>query len=325
MNEIQSDFFNTLSGTVRVRVPENFFSPAREQGRLERIIYQSREYAGDGDSAEKAAVVFLPYGYESYESDEEPNVYDSVISENMRRRYNILYLMHGSGGTEEEYMGSERKPNRLKNMVDHMIEEGLIEPMIFVMPTFPTENLEECRNRALSFPRELINDLIPAVEGRYRTFAESTTLEGIQKSRNNRAFGGFSLGSVTTWAVFAEAMDAVKYYLPMSGDCWKFEHFGGREHPSQAAAFLSGAAAASGYKKNDYFIFSAAGTEDSAFEILPPQLAEMKKYPEFSFTWGDFQKGNMICYLAEGNKHGYRYTYEYIFNALPLFFREWPE
>ena len=320
MSDMQNHSDAVPSKTARVKVPDRFYDPARQQGHLERMIYQSREYAGDGGQVEKAAMVYLPYGYELGDGEK---ISGSGVKRAENRRYNILYLMHGSGGTEIEYMGSEREPNRLKNMIDHMIEEGLIDPMIIVMPTFPTENLEECRNRALSFPKELLNDLIPAVETRFRTFADEVTREGLRKSRGSRAFGGFSLGSVTTWAVFADAMDEVEYYLPMSGDCWKFEHFGGREHPGLAASFLSRAVAASGYKREDYFIFAATGTEDSAYEILPPQLAEMKKYPEtFVCTEKDFSGGNMFYYLAEGNKHGYRYTYEYIFNALPLFFRD---
>lgn len=330
MSDMQNRSQKVPSGTARVKVPDRFYEPARQQGHLERMIYQSREYAGDGGPSEKAAMVYLPYGYEfgAAAADSANIAADGGNAEKKteRRRYNILYLMHGSGGTEIEYMGSEGEPNRLKNMVDHMIEEKMIDPMIFVMPTFPTENLEECRSRALSFPKELLNDLIPVVETRYSTFADDVTPEGLKKSRDNRAFGGFSLGSVTTWAVFAEAMDVVKYYLPMSGDCWKFEHFGGREHPELAAAFLSRAAISSGYTRDDYFIFAATGTEDSAYEILPPQLAEMKKYPEtFAYTEKDFSGGNTIYYLAEGNKHGYRYTYEYIFNALPLFFHRQDE
>ena len=32
--------------------------------------------------------------------------------------------------------------------------------------------------------------------------------------------------------------------------------------------------------------------------------------------------GNLVYYLAEGYKHGYGYTCEYIYNALQLFFRQ---
>ena len=114
MNDTRNPSKKTTSDADRVRVPDRFYEPARQQGHLERMIYQSREYTGDGSSVEKAAMIYLPYGYEASEAQE--------------KRYNILYLMHGSGGTEIEYMGSEKEPNRLKNMVDHMIEEKMMDP-----------------------------------------------------------------------------------------------------------------------------------------------------------------------------------------------------
>ena len=73
--------------------------------------------------------------------------------------------------------------------------------MIFVMPTYvySREELEQARATALTFYKELINDLIPAVEGQFRTYAADLTAEGIRRSRGHRAFGGFSLGSVAAW------------------------------------------------------------------------------------------------------------------------------
>ena len=87
-------------------------------------------------------------------------------------------------------MGSEEEPQRLKHMADHMIEEGLIEPMIFVMPTYvySREELEQARATALTFYKELINDLIPAVEGQFRTYAADLTAEGIRRSRGASGF-----------------------------------------------------------------------------------------------------------------------------------------
>lgn len=49
-----------------------------------------------------------------------------------------------------------------------------------------------------ALPQELVNDLIPVVESRYRTYAESTNGAGIEASRGHRAIGGFSMGAVTT-------------------------------------------------------------------------------------------------------------------------------
>ena len=42
-------------------------------------------------------------------------------------------------------------------------------------------------------------DTIPAIESKYSTYAgKDTSVEGLQKSRDHRAFAGFSMGSFTT-------------------------------------------------------------------------------------------------------------------------------
>lgn len=294
----------------RIFVPERFYRPANQQGTLLRLRYTTRNYASDGRKREKDAIVYLPFGY-----DRAPEA----------KRFNILYLLHGSGGSEISYMGDAAHPQRLKHMVDHMIEKGLIEPMIFVMPTYiyQREELGQARAVALTFYKEFIYDLLPAVESRFRTYAEDLTGAGIRKSRGHRAFGGFSLGSVAAWEVFARAMGAAKYYLTLCGDCWEYEPFGGREHPERAADYLSRMAKRSGYGPRDYFIFAASGTEDSAFEMLPPMVAELRKHTEtFACSGKDYRNGNLVYYLAEGYKHSYGYTCEYIYNALQLFFRQ---
>ena len=62
-----------------------------------------------------------------------------------------------------------------------------------------------------------MNDLIPAVEGTYSTYADNVTPEGIKASRDHRAFGGFSMGSVATWHTFLNCLDAFRYFMPSSG------------------------------------------------------------------------------------------------------------
>ena len=91
----------------------------------------------------------------------------------------------------------------------------------------------------LFFCNEYENELIPAVEGKYSTFAKSTDLAGIVASREHRAFGGFSLGAVTTWYIFENRFDLQKYFLPMSGDSWHIEMFGGHYEPEATAAYLA--------------------------------------------------------------------------------------
>ena len=86
--------------------------------------------------------------------------------------------------------------------------DGKIEPMIVVCPTYNNESEEDSADYSLAlqltenYHNELVNDLIPAVEGTYSTYAEETSPEGLRASRDHWAFCGFSMGSVATWRTF---------------------------------------------------------------------------------------------------------------------------
>lgn len=80
-----------------------------------------------------------------------------------------------------------------------------MQPMIIVCPTYNNTSGQDSTDYGLTlqltdqYHNELVNDLLPAVEGRYSTWAENTTPKGLCASRDHRGFGGFSMGSVTTW------------------------------------------------------------------------------------------------------------------------------
>ena len=69
--------------------------------------------------------------------------------------------------------------------------DGKIEPMIVVCPTYNNESEEDSADYSLAlqltenYHNELVNDLIPAVEGTYSTYAEETSLEGLRASRDH--------------------------------------------------------------------------------------------------------------------------------------------
>ena len=48
--------------------------------------------------------------------------------------------------------------------------------------------------RRVAFQKELAEDLIPAVETAYKTYAETVDPAGLKASRLHRGFGGFSMG-----------------------------------------------------------------------------------------------------------------------------------
>ena len=164
-------------------VPDKFDAvDCPEQGRVEELEYTTKAYATDGRTVQKRALVYLPYGY----SEEE--------------EYDVLYLLHGTGDDEEYWL---RTYSYNKTMLDNLIYHGDIRPVIVVTPTWYVEGVCEDDPDALtySFKDELKNDLIPAVEGAYSTYARSCSREDLIASRGRRAFAGLSRGAWTrSWA-----------------------------------------------------------------------------------------------------------------------------
>lgn len=196
--KINTDKAKTAQGAARREiwaVPEQFDSVECDQpGTVEEIVYQTKAYATDQRDVEKRALVYLPYGYDG------------------SRPYNILYLMHGTGD-DENYWLSTHGYNKV--MLDNLIANGDIGPLIVVTPTFYVE--DDCMDGldalTYSFREELRGDLMPAVESRYSTYAERCDEEGFSASRDHRAFAGLSRGAVTTChAAFCGSLDYFSWF-----------------------------------------------------------------------------------------------------------------
>lgn len=178
-----------------------------EQGSVEELTYATKAYATDGRTVEKRALVYLPYGYSE------------------GREYDILYLLHGTGDDEEYWL--KTNPYN-KDMLDNLIYYGEIEPMIVVTPTWYVE--DDCKGNldplTYSFKDELRNDLMPAVEGRYSTYAQSCDDAGFAASRSHRAFAGLSRGAVTTLhSVLNGCLDWFSRFGTFSGSRTPVEYF----------------------------------------------------------------------------------------------------
>lgn len=281
-------------------VPSEYMESADQPGSVVRIDYESKDYVRDSSPVTKTAYVYLPYGYD--ENDEET-------------RYDILYLMHGWGGHEGEYFTIGE--GYIKNMLDHLIENKEIPPVIAVSPTFYNENSsrdfgssdEELRQ----FHQDFVNHLMPAIEGQFHTYAESTTLEDLAASRDHRAFGGFSLGSVTTWMEFCYDSDYIRYFLPMSGACWYFGGYG-NYYPEETCNFFEELLREKNLNERGYFIYATTGTGDNVRSQVEIQMEEMLARSDV------FTPDHVVYYQKEGGLHDFDAVQEYIYNALPLFF-----
>lgn len=158
---------------------------------------------------------------------------------------------------------------------------------------------------------------MPAVESAFPTWAEEASDEGLRASRLHRGFGGFSMGSVTTWNVFLQAGDYFSSYLPLSGDCWAVEPLGGSSKPEETARLLAEAAAA----RSGWRIFSGVGEKDIAYPALHAQMEAMRQLPEV-FRFGDPASDANVTLLQPADYyHDYTFVINFVHAFLPHLFR----
>ncbi|WP_242856155.1 alpha/beta hydrolase [Ruminiclostridium josui] len=245
--------------------------------------------------------VYLPYGYDA--SDKS-------------KKYNVLYLMHGGGENENLIFGGPGQNKEMKKIIDNMIANGDIEPLIVVTPTFYGG-----KDDTALFHEELIKNVVPLVETTYNTYAKSASLEDLKASREHRAFGGFSMGSVTTWYTFIHCLDYFKYYMPLSGDCWILGEKAGSEKATLTAEYLAKVAKDSGYTPQDYYLFCATGSLDIAYPNLKPQIDAMKELKDTFIYSSDTKKGNFYFIVSDGGTHAWNWVNQYIYDILPDLFK----
>lgn len=283
------------------KMPEEYLSEAENKGSVVRVDYMAE--SKDGNMIPKYAYVYLPYGYDE------------------TKKYDVLYCLHGGGGEIEIYFGDGEKTNVVNNVLDHMIANGDIKPIIAVSPTYYSKTREHDLDSAVSeiehFCKvELVKNLIPAIEGRFSTYADSLDREGISASRTHRGYTGYSMGSLSTWCTYLNNMDCIKYFMPMSGDYW----IDGESVADKSAAILDDAALSSGYKKDDILIYAITGDQDIAYERMKAMLESIDKNGKFfEFSKGD-KKGNIFFGVEKGATHDYKYMPLYFYNVLPKFF-----
>ncbi|MGZ5136161.1 MAG: alpha/beta hydrolase, partial [Flavitalea sp.] len=135
-------------------------------GKIDTITYASKTVG-----IKRRALIYTPPGYSK------------------NKKYPVLYLLHGIGGDEKEWLNGG-KPQVI---LDNLYAEGKLQPMIVVMPNGRAMKddravgnvFDSAKVRAFAtFENDLLNDLIPFVE---RSFP-------VLKDREHRAIAGLSMG-----------------------------------------------------------------------------------------------------------------------------------
>lgn len=259
-----------------------------QAGKVEKIEYNSYIYDDNGVKTadnKKYCYVYLPYGYDE------------------TKQYNVMYLMHGGGGSAESWI-MESEGSTTKNMLDTMIAKKEIEPLIVVCATMYYQNDLKNGGSTVNFKYELRNDLMPAVEGKYATYANKvTTMQSFRDSRDHRGFGGYSMGSATTYqSALIGALDYFSYFAPMHG--------GFINHNDVLDAVTKGEY--KDYKIN--YILCCEGTLDSTY---PEHLKLYRKLLD-SGAVREGINGDMLTLLYR--KHNINAWQTDLYNALMRFF-----
>jgi endo-1,4-beta-xylanase len=93
-------------------------------------------------------------------------------------RYPVVYWLHGLGG-------NENSGARLAGVIQTLVDENEIEPMLFVFVNGGANTMyADSADGEIKAETSIIKELIPHIDGKYRTIAE----------RRGRAIEGFSMG-----------------------------------------------------------------------------------------------------------------------------------
>ncbi len=135
-------------------------------GKIDTISYPSKTIGST-----RLALIYTPPGYSK------------------RKKYPVLYLLHGIGGDEKEWLNGGHP----EVILDNLYAQGKVEPMIVVLPNGRAMKDDRATGNIMApdkvqaftaFEKDLLNDLIPYIDSHYTVFTD----------RNNRAIAGLSMG-----------------------------------------------------------------------------------------------------------------------------------
>ncbi len=184
---------------------QNYFE-ATQHGTVSHPWYDSKILG-----ISRRLTVYTPFGYET----------------NPKKKYPVLYLLHGAGGDEEAWISM----GRTAQILDNLIEKGLAEPMIVVMPNGNpgqlaartlgiAEKQMDRNNPALrdGYVRSLCEEIVPFIEKNFRAIPKP----------ESRAIAGLSMGGGHTISASILYPQMFDYICPLSA--------AGQASPEQIAA-----------------------------------------------------------------------------------------
>ena len=181
--EFTKDHYDPTA-TISDSIPEKYSEIRNDEGAgtVKTISYTAHD-SENGNTYTKKANIYLPANY----------------SED--KKYNVLYLLHGIGGDENEW-GMYNDESKVKAIMDNLVYYGDIDSFIVVTPNGKASESGSIPS-FYNFGAELRNDLIPYIDSHYSTYAD----------RDHRACAGLSMGGMQTINIgIGECVDLFSYF-----------------------------------------------------------------------------------------------------------------
>jgi len=146
---------------------------AQARGVIHRIEVPGPSLAGNrlGDSPTRLASVYLPPSYSTHP----------------RRRYPVLYLLHGFGADDRAFIAGAYQNLDIRISMDSLVRAGLVHEMIIVTPNVRNRfdgSFYSNSPTTGKWEDFIVRDLIPFVDSHYRTIPR----------RDARGVAGHSMG-----------------------------------------------------------------------------------------------------------------------------------
>jgi enterochelin esterase-like enzyme len=203
-------------------------------GTLSYRYYESRELGT------RPVIVYTPPGYEK----------------DVKTKYPVLYLLHGTTDTEETWT----KVGRANIILDNLIAQGKAKPMIIVMPygrAYPviSKSSGSLRNwdNLLEFKKDFIDNLLPFIEQNYR----------VRSDKDSRAIAGFSGGGGETLYIGLNNTNMFSWVCGFAPGMLKEEF-----DRNNAAAFSN----PSGVNQSLKLFWIGVGKEDGLYPVISEYL-----------------------------------------------------
>jgi enterochelin esterase-like enzyme len=171
--------------------------------------------------------------------------------------YPVLYLVHGAGDSDDSWTSV----GHAQYILDNLIAAGKAKPMIVVMPFGHTPERPGANMMANNdFAQDLFKDLIPYVDGHFRTIDKPSA----------RGMAGLSMGGAHTLQFGLTHPEIFNYIGVFSMGLMSAEQVAAYEATNAQALAQSG--------KSMKLVYYAIGNKDFLYASAAPTRAVMDKY-----------------------------------------------